>query len=91
MEFPLGVYPEVLLERGIPHWSCEDSLSLGILRHLMDEGFLVAVQGHSGGWLVSLAYPAFGKQNIVEHHASSSSLSVAICLAALQAVGITEI
>lgn len=73
-----------------PPWSCDEALALTVVRYMVDEGFVATLtQRPEGGWTVCLSY---GRGvEIIEHRAVSRLLSLAVCLASLQAVGISRL
>jgi len=89
----VGGVPAVRHDNRPPAWSCDDHLALKVIRKLIADGFAVSMYGHAYGWTITLTYPATPKKGaeFLEHHASAGRMSLAICLASLNAVGIPRI
>lgn len=69
------------LQRPAP-WTCDQSLAMSVVAHLLKQGFKVKMLGEEAGWQVAFII------GHVEHQAFATKLSVAICIASLFAVGI---
>lgn len=89
MELPCFLPGEVKIKNGQgedtshlqdpPAYSIDKSLAISILDHMFARGFAVSLNRNAEGWSVS-----FNNGNPVTHN----KLAIAICVGALQAVGI---